>query len=132
MGTAGPSLCPSMRCEEGSLLLGVIQADQTAAFLPSPLPVDAAFVAIAQQGRAPERRFRFAGPCREGACRQWQDGRCGVADLVTASAGAAPGAAVPACAIRTTCRWWAQSGPAACGACRFVITDLTLEHGALE
>ena len=42
----------------------------------------------------------------------------GVADAV-----AADDRPVPRCAIRRTCRWFAQEGAAACHACPFVITD---------
>ena len=30
---------------------------------------------------------------------------------------------LPKCAIRRTCRWFAEQGPAACPACSYVITD---------
>jgi hypothetical protein len=30
---------------------------------------------------------------------------------------------IPKCAIRGTCRWFAEQGPGACRACRFVVTD---------
>jgi hypothetical protein len=32
---------------------------------------------------------------------------------------------LPACGIRPSCRWWRQSGPAACKACTIVITRTT-------
>lgn len=129
MTAPGPAaLCPSSRCEDGALLLGVVQGAGVA-FLPEPLRVDARFDAIAREGRAPERRFRFAGPCQEGRCRQWTGARCGVADRVVALMGPSD-AALPRCAIRASCRWWGQAGPPACRACRFVVTDLTPEGEA--
>jgi hypothetical protein len=130
MEPTGTPLCPSMRCEDGVLLLGVIQSDGRAAFLPAPLPVNAEFVHIARKGRAPERRFRFAGPCRETGCGSWTEGRCGIADTVVTHLNPAPDGPVPPCAIRKSCRWWAQSGARACHACRFVVTDLTPETRA--
>jgi len=30
---------------------------------------------------------------------------------------------IPKCAIRGTCRWFAEQGPTICRACRFVVTD---------
>ena len=65
--------------------------------------VDEAFVEEARRGRSPERRFRFAGACVEEACAQWEDGRCGVIDLVL-DAQPAPlqvgGLRLPRCAVR--------------------------------
>jgi hypothetical protein len=124
--------CPSARCEPGALLLGAIGPDGRAAFLPRPWPVDDHFVTRAREGRAPERRLRFASACREGGCLQWADGRCGVVDRVMDLIAPPARAAPPSCAIRGTCRWWAQAGPRACGACRHVVTDLTAQSIAGE
>lgn len=117
-------LCPSGRCEEGSLLLGIVQGDGRIGFLGAPLRIDEAFVARAKEGRAPERRFRFGGRCIESGCRQWTGSRCGVIDDVMAEAGPQPAAdGLPACGIRPQCRWFRQSGAEACAVCPFVITD---------
>lgn len=143
----GP-LCPSAPCAEGSALLGVVQRDGRVSLLPQVIPLDAAFVAKAHEGRRPTSRFRFTAPCQAGGCAQWRDGGCSVG--ARAAALAAPGeaaaasppfaagsraiaprdpgstsgpAALPACGIRPRCRWWLQEGPAACGACPEVVTD---------
>jgi hypothetical protein len=122
--------CPSARCEPGATLLGIVNADGTVGYVTPPLQIDAGFVEQARQGRAPEKRFRFAGSCVEGGCAQWTGSRCGVIDRVLDSGlpvdGDAPTrAALPRCAIRSTCRWFAQSGARACGACPLVTTDMT-------
>jgi hypothetical protein len=63
------------------------------------------------------------------ACGQWTGSRCGIIDEVLAESGASvkpdDGAPVevPPCAIRATCRWFAQVGAAACGVCPEVVTD---------
>src|SRR4051794_5199030 len=120
--------CPSARCEPGATLLGVVGADGTVGYVTPQLTVDEAFVVQARRGRAPEKRFRFAGGCVESGCAQWTGSRCGVIDrvldggLVEAPEPGARGA-LPHCAIRPGCRWFEQSGAEACGVCPLVITD---------
>lgn len=118
--------CPSAACEPGAILLGLVDAGDRVGYLSPPLRIDEEFVSRARRGRSPEKRFRFAAPCVEAGCRQWSDGRCGVIDEVLASAEAValaePGA-LPRCAIRSSCRWYAQVGREACEVCPLIITD---------
>ena len=117
--------CPSARCEKGATLIGVVQADGTIAYLPQPLPVEEVFVEAASRGRAPEKRFRFSSQCLETGCGQWTGTRCGVIDkamqLMSVPSRAEP---LPRCSVRRLCRWFKQSGASACGACKYIITDL--------
>lgn len=118
--------CPSSRCADGAILLGIVRRDGRVAFTSGMVRVDAEFVRIARQGRKPEARFRFAGPCHRGACQQWTGERCGVIDLAleqVAKAGVHDGAALPDCSIRSSCRWFAQAGSAACATCADIITE---------
>jgi hypothetical protein len=107
--------------------LGVVH-DSAVRFVSPPLVVDEDFAARAGLSTA-RQRFRFAEPCQEGACEQWLNGRCSVIDEVIAESDATPdatpdaGKSLPSCPIRRTCRWFAQSGPAACHSCRLVITE---------
>ncbi|HEX3424770.1 MAG TPA: hypothetical protein VHT30_01470 [Acidimicrobiales bacterium] len=123
--------CPSGRCQEGSLLLGEVQEDQRVAFVHPAIPVDAEFVA--QASDSAQRRFRFAEACVASGCAQWTGERCGVIDeVLTAARTTAPQlvvveAPLPYCGIRSSCRWFHQSGRAACRVCRFVVTDTTAE-----
>jgi hypothetical protein len=87
--------------------------------------VDEFFNKLAHEGRAPERRFRFADTCVKSGCRQWDNGRCGVIDRVLAANQnfrAEP--ELPPCSIRADCRWHLQWGLRACGVCPLVVTDL--------
>lgn len=77
-----PRLCPSSTADEGALLIGLVQEDGTVGIMGRLLQVDAAFLDTARKGREPEKRFRFASPCRKSDCREWGDGRCGVIDRV--------------------------------------------------
>lgn len=130
-GEPGPGLtCPSSRCEPGATLLGVVNADGTVGYISPALTIDEDFVATARRGRTPESRFRFAGPCVESGCRQWTGSSCGVIERVLEAdlAEAAPDrGSLPHCSIRSSCRWFAQEGAAACAVCPLVIT----EHSAV-
>ncbi|MDX6679985.1 MAG: hypothetical protein QOG94_24 [Solirubrobacteraceae bacterium] len=120
------SVCPSARCEDGARLLGIVQRDGTVAFTPEDIRVDADFVEVARQGRKPESRFRFGGPCHRAQCVQWTGERCGVIDAVlgeVVEAGIPLGSVLPDCSIRSVCRWFDQSGPDACTACPLVVTE---------
>lgn len=115
-------LCPSARAEPGAALLGIVGADGRVGILGRPIPIDDDFLATARQGRAPEKRFRFADRCVRSECRQWTNGRCGVIDRVLAMTGEVDRPLQP-CGIRARCRWFAQAGAAACHACPEVVTD---------
>lgn len=119
--------CPSRACEVGVHLLGVMTESGRLAFVSPQVRVDAGFVSRAKasaNGR-PEQRFRFSGPCIEDGCPQWTGDRCAVADVVISEvrSAATDRRRLPACAIRRTCRWYAQRGPAACAVCPEVVAD---------
>jgi hypothetical protein len=111
------------------VLLGIIGANGRVGYVRPQVRIDADFVVEASKGRSPERRFRFAGPCVEGACSQWTGSRCGIIDRVSeAQAGVDPDAVgfeghLPRCSIRASCGWFAQLGGRACAVCPLVITD---------
>jgi hypothetical protein len=113
--------CPSGRCISGALLLGVVQAG-TVSFVTPPLEVDDEFVNKVEA--TARRRFRFAEPCVKERCTQWTGQRCGVIDEALDSRPVTAVAPLPSCAIRQTCRWFHQSGRAACATCRLVITEI--------
>ena|SRR5437899_4959436 len=124
---SGLRLCPSARCEDGAVLLGVVGGDGLVGYLRPQLKIDAEFVREAKLGDTPEVRFRFSQPCIEGNCVQWTGKRCGFIQRVMRSAAAlstkGPVAGIPACSIRKDCRWFAEYGPSACRICPLVITE---------
>lgn len=97
--------------------------DGRVAFTSDRLEVDSQFVQAAATGRAAEKRFRFASNCVRSGCKQWTGSRCGVIDTVMAEA-TEEQTTLPECSIRAECRWFLQSGNAACAVCPLVITDL--------
>jgi hypothetical protein len=96
----------------------------------TPEPVTPELLAAAAPASAREV-FRIAGTCAKRACRHWDpaplgaqgDGACSLVQRVIT--GFAPRTAdLPPCAIRGSCRWWAQEGAAACLVCPEIVTDL--------
>lgn len=125
MGLALPILCPSSRCAEDSLLIGIVRADGTVSFVGKPVKVDETFVTEAHRGRTPESRFRFAQPCKQKGCRQWTGQACGIVQsLVREGCTESRSEALPECGIRDSCRWFAEEGAEACRLCDLVITEL--------
>lgn len=108
-------------------MLGVVGASGLVGYVNPPLHVDESFLDIvyAEAQPPPERRFRFANTCVEERCAQWTEGRCGAIDIaLSAVPPSEQGSGLPACGIRASCRWFGQSGRAACEVCPLVITDI--------
>ena len=124
---AEPILCPSSTCQDGAILLGIVLPTGQVAFSGSRIIVDQEFVRIAHEGRTPEKRFRFAGTCAKSGCGQWTGSRCGVIDTVMETIEGDAESLLPESSIRPQCRWFLQSGPAACVVCPEVITDLRVD-----
>jgi len=123
----GPALCPSSRCEEGNILLGLVNAQGRVDFIAERLEIDAAFVAAAYEGRPPEQRFRFSSPCLKRGCEKWDGERCGVAKVLHERGpellANEPATALPRCSIRPGCRWHGEYGDSICAICPWVITE---------
>lgn len=118
-----PALCPSSRCSEGSILIGAVRPDGNIGILPHGLEVDSGFVdAVARSGGAPEQRFRFAAPCRQNGCINWENSCCQVIELALTMP--IQSVAPIQCAIRDECTWYAQRGLAACRICPAIATDI--------
>jgi hypothetical protein len=88
---------------------------------PSPLLVTEELLEMSAPV-APTEVFRFAAPCMGSGCQHFHDHQCG---LVTQIVQILPAviANLPACSIRSTCRWWHQQGRAACMRCPQVVTE---------
>jgi hypothetical protein len=126
-------LCPSAPPREGALLLGRFNAGGRLAFAMTPLPVTNEFLAAAAEGGEVGKRFRFTARCMNDACSRWVDHQCLVGKAAAAVAGQCEESAVlPACPIRSQCRWFAQEGGVACRACPEVVYDMrsTKEAGS--
>jgi hypothetical protein len=62
---------------------------------------------------------RLAGMCISTGCLYWND-RCELGRSVAQSATQLNLTNMPQCSIRTSCRWFAENGRAACGGCALV------------
>jgi hypothetical protein len=117
-------MCPSSKCQDGALLLGIVKEDGHVDMLHEAIPVDETFVETAKQGRLPEMRFRFASTCAKNGCKQWTGTRCGIVDKILDHVkDAILEETLPVCFIRPTCRWYNQNGADACKICPWVITE---------
>lgn len=120
-------LCPSAECEEGAILLGIVQREGHISFVSEKIIADKEFVQIARKGRNPRKRFRFSNHCVTSACSQWTNSRCGVIDkVIEILEPQCNKPELPSCSIRKDCRWFMQRGASACHVCPYVITDLNL------
>jgi hypothetical protein len=123
----GAATCPSAPPEPGSALLGVVTGPRQIAYLRPAVPVTQKMLdGLAENGIPIENRFRFSGTCMEQRCVQWKggegDGRCGLIDHALQELNITEGATeLPHCAIRATCRWFAQRGRTACAACPNIL-----------
>lgn len=129
--------CPSGRCKPGATLLGVVESDGHVAFFNSLITIDEEFFFDAQRERTPEKKFRFSNTCIQGACKQWDENKCGIIEQVfnyLEPEGIKPeqldAFELPHCPIRSECRWFNQRGKSACYVCPLVITDLTSQQNS--
>ena len=117
-------LCPSAQPEmPGSRVLGVIAgnaAEPQVAYLNEHLPVSPDVLALAGQV-PPTQVFRFAAQCDERACMHFDGKDCKLATRIVRILPAVVDA-LPACRIRSTCRWYQQEGRPACFRCPQVVT----------
>jgi hypothetical protein len=107
-------------------VLGV-RTESGMAYLDTPVPAPPA-VDLVPPGIDPRRVLRFASHCVSD-CAHWQREACSLVEKIVvtvpaAGGGAAGGGAagVPRCHLRPRCRWWRQTGPAACRRCPLVET----------
>jgi hypothetical protein len=124
MATSPERTCPSAEAAVGSLLVAVRDPQGNLAYVTPAPRVDVDLLSAARERFGdPRAALRFGAPCVRGACMQWTGSRCGVIDNVVADLGAREPDRLPACGIRSTCRWFAQHGRHACAVCPDVVTQ---------
>jgi hypothetical protein len=113
--------CPSAPAEVGARVLSIRGRDGVAQYVASELRVTPDFLEALSAVPNVDGRFRFASACISSACAQWQDGRCSVPSKSAATDVEPAGATdLPRCAIRASCRWFAQEGRAVCMTCPLI------------
>jgi hypothetical protein len=119
-------MCPSTPKANATVFLGMITPAGRVAYVTPRLAADVALAGLPEATTAEESRYRLAGPCVTSSCGFWTGDHCGLgARLATSYAETAAPAEteLPHCAIRRTCRWYAEQGAPACAACSYVVTD---------
>jgi hypothetical protein len=118
-------MCPSTSVGNSTVFLGMITPARKVAYVTPQMPLDVVRDTLDDSEGALERRYRFAGPCVTSKCGFWTGEYCGLgAKLVESYQDTGePQLELPKCAIRRTCRWFAEQGPAACSPCSYVITE---------
>jgi hypothetical protein len=118
-------LCPSAQSSmSGSVIFAVVGGTPEraeAAYLNELLPINESLLSIAAPAQ-PGEVFRIAAHCAESSCKHFGDGLCRLAERTVALL---PEVVyqLPACQIRSDCRWWKQEGKAACLRCPQVVTE---------
>ncbi|WP_240108210.1 hypothetical protein [Streptomyces sp. MUM 203J] len=125
MGAEPPvAWCPSGAPDRAeSVVLGVRSGPEgQVSYLAEPVPA-AQVVDALPEGVPPTRVLRFASHCVSD-CGNRVGTSCGLVDRVTAvpPPSGAEGRPVPRCHLRAQCKWWHQSGVAACHRCPAVST----------
>lgn len=117
--------CPSAQPnQEGVAVIGVVSSrDGTAlvSLLHEPASLQSVAHLIPETIPVPEV-LRLAGPCAEHRCAHFHDYRCSLASRIVARLPTVSDR-LSKCAIRISCRWWHQEGPAACFRCRAIVTE---------
>jgi hypothetical protein len=121
----GGLLCPSAPSEiaEGQIFAVVLRGDEArnaVAYLNRTTPMRED-LRLRSDLVSTEEVFRVAGPCGERRCRHFDGAHCGLAQRITELL--APSVdRLPRCAIRSSCRWWAEQRASACVRCPSIAT----------
>jgi hypothetical protein len=118
-------MCPSTSAGHATVFLGMITPAGRVAYVTPTVPAGTVLDTLDSTESA-ESRYRFAGPCVTSSCGFWSGDHCGLGAKLAESyrETAGPGQnELPKCAIRRTCRWFAEQGAAACSPCSYVVTD---------
>ena len=118
-------MCPSAQPDmAGARVLGVVGGTAEAlqvGYVNEHLPVSNELLAAAAPLK-PTEVFRFAAHCEGKACRHFDGKNCNLATRIVQILPAVVDA-LPACLIRSTCRWYQQEGRDACMRCPQVVTE---------
>jgi hypothetical protein len=122
---SGPPLCPSAHTSGPEARLFGVQVrddrgERQLAYLPETHPITEQVMRLAGDA-APHEVLRVAALCIEDSCPHWNGVGCRLATRVATMLPVAV-SAMPRCAIRPTCLWFKQEGPAACLRCPKVAT----------
>jgi hypothetical protein len=120
-----PPLCPSAPPNtQNGVVFGVVGGTAESpriGYLAKPVPITEEVLASTTPV-SPTEVLRSAGPCVEKGCQHFDGREC---TLITRIVGFLPHVVkhLPACSIRSNCRWWRQEGVDACLRCPQIVTE---------
>ena len=122
-----PILCPSAQPDAADAKVFGVMTDAgqdglRVGYLSEAQPISPDVLAAATPA-APTEVMRIAAPCLGHGCGHFDGANCRLATRIATMLDPVV-RALPRCAIRPTCRWFRQEGPAACTRCPQVITDV--------
>ena len=120
-------LCPSAQPDvSDARVFGVMTGTQDTGlrvgYLNEAQPISPEILA-ASAPAAPTEVMRIAAPCMGHGCGHFDGTNCRLATRIATMLDPVV-RSLPRCAIRPTCRWVSQEGPAACFRCPQVVTDM--------
>jgi hypothetical protein len=117
--------CPSAQpTEPDAVIFGIVTRaveSPRIGYLTETQAVTEPLLALAGQAR-PGQVFRIAAPCMGSGCKHFDGSECRLAQRITTFLDPVV-SGLPACRIRSTCRWFRQEGRAACIRCPQVVTS---------
>jgi hypothetical protein len=127
-------LCPSADPRaQGARIFGVVRrgADTGAhvEYLQVAVPASEDILELAGTA-SPAEVFRTTAPCAESLCGHFDGRACRLGSRVRQGLPVVD-REVPACAIRSACRWFAEHGLEVCLRCAWVVTE-TAEASAVD
>jgi hypothetical protein len=118
-------MCPSADAEmSGSQIFGIVVGTPESPYvvhLDRVKPIPSELLALDSPVK-PSEIFRIAAPCIENGCKHFDGAKCRLTARIVDGLPTVT-ERIPACAIRSTCRWWYQEGAAACARCQQVVRD---------
>ncbi|MBD2679340.1 nitrogen fixation protein [Nostoc paludosum FACHB-159] len=118
-------LCPSGQPKIGdTVVFGVVGGTVEAAsitYLKESQPVTEEILALSGPVK-PTEIFRIASSCQANACQHFDGANCRLAMRIVEQLPTVV-ETLPACQIRSSCRWWQQEGKAACYRCPQIVTN---------
>jgi hypothetical protein len=118
-------MCPSADAEmSGSTIFGIVVGTPESPYvvhLDRVKPIPPELLALDSPVK-PSEIFRIAAPCIENGCKHFDGTNCRLTARIVDGLPTVT-ERIPACAIRSTCRWWYQEGAAACARCQQVVRD---------
>ena len=116
-------MCPSAQPELAhSSIYGVIggaPGEVDVVYLPEELPITSDLIALCAPV-TPTEVFRIAAPCQGKKCQHFDGAECRLVNNLVQIATST--SELKHCAIRPSCRWYAQQGSTACTQCSEIVT----------